>query len=91
MCLCGEVEDERHFLLACPMYVRERIHMFERIKRECELDYVENMDEEWQLNILIGIGWRNKEMEIKNIVVEYILKAKEIRKKYVWSTLTGID
>jgi hypothetical protein len=82
VCLCEEVEDERHFLLACPMYVRERVRMFERIKSECELEYIENMDEEWQLNLLIGIGWRNKEIEISEIVVEYIRNANEIRKKY---------
>jgi len=25
VCLCEEVEDEKHFLLSCPMYVRERM------------------------------------------------------------------
>ena len=82
VCMCDEVEDERHFLLACQMYVRERVEMFERIKSECELENIENMDEEWQLNLLIGIGWRNKEIEISEIVVDYIRKANEIRKKY---------
>ncbi len=82
VCLSQEVEDEKHFLLACPMYVRERVKMFDRIKRECELEYAENMDEEWQLNLLLGIGWKNKEKEIKEIVAEYIKVANRIRKKY---------
>ena len=34
--------------------------MFARIREECELEHVESMDEEWQLNLLIGIGWRKK-------------------------------
>ena len=49
---------------------------------ECELDYVESMDEEWQLNILIGIGWRGIERDIREIVIEYIRKANEIRNNY---------
>jgi hypothetical protein len=40
-CLSEEVEDEKHFLLRCPMYVRERVQMFGRIAQECELEYVE--------------------------------------------------
>ena len=83
VCLCEDVEDEKHFLLACPMYVRERIDMFDKIKEECKLEYIENMDEDFQLNILIGIGWKNKEKETKKIVIESIRKANEIRNKYV--------
>ena len=81
VCVCEDIEDERHFLLACPMYVRERVYMFNRIREECKLDYIENMDEEWQLNILIGVGWRNKEQEIREIVLEYIRNAYNVRKR----------
>ena len=73
MCTCSEVEDERHFLLKCPKYMKERIEMYERIKAKIvELDYIENMDEEWQLNILIGVGRRKKGKEIRSIVLNYI-------------------
>ena len=41
------------------------------------------MSEEWQLQILIGIGWKSKEKEIRRIVLDYIKKAYEIRKKFV--------
>ena len=41
------------------------------------------MDEEWQMNVLIGVGWRKKGVKIKKIVLEYIRKASEIRKMYV--------
>ena len=75
VCMCQEIENENHFLLVCPMYVRERVGMFARIREECELDYVESMEEEWQLNILIGIGWRKKSKKIREIVFEYLKKA----------------
>ena len=83
VCLCEVVEDEKHFLLACPRYVRERAHMFEQIRQDCELVEVEQMSEEWQLQILIGIGWKSKEKEIRRIVLDYTKKAYEIRKKFV--------
>ena len=83
VCLCEEIENEKHFLLACPMYVRERAKMFRRIREEAELEYAESMDEEWQMNVLIGVGWRKKGREIREIVLEYIRKAYDIRKRYV--------
>jgi hypothetical protein len=83
VCLCEQVEDEKHFLLACPMFVRERARMYARISEECELEHVESMDEEWQIQLLIGVGWREKNKRIRKIVLEYIRKAYNIRKKYV--------
>ena len=83
VCLTNDIEDERHFLLACPRYVCERVEMFRRIAVECNLEYVESMDDEWQMNVLIGVGWRNKGKEIREIVLEYVRKAYEVRKKYV--------
>ena len=68
VCLCEEIEDEKHFLLNCPMYVRERAEMFVRIREECELEYVESMEEEWQLNVLIGVGWRKKGKELRDSI-----------------------
>ena len=81
VCLCEEVEDEKHFILACPMYVRERVEMFDKIRESCEVD-VEIMDQDSQIDILIGIGWRKKGKEIRQVVVDYIRKANEIRSKY---------
>jgi len=82
-CLCEEIEDEKHFLLSCPMYVRERVEMFKKIREKCKLEHVERLDEDSQLNVLIGIGWRNKEQELREIVLEYIRKALDIRKRLV--------
>ena len=84
VCLCCEVEDERHFILRCPYYVKERIDMFEKIRNEViELEDIEKMDEEWQLEVLIGVGWKNKGKDIRKIVCEYIKKAYEIRNRYI--------
>ena len=83
VCLCDEVEDEKHFLLRCSRYGSERARMFVRIREECQLEYVEFMDEEWQLHVLIGVGWRKKERKVREIVLEYMRKAYEVRKKYV--------
>ena len=66
VCLCEDVEDEKHFLLACPRYVRERARMFARIREECKLEYAECMDEEWQIHVLIGVGWREKGKQIRD-------------------------
>jgi hypothetical protein len=84
VCLCEEVENEKHFILACSMYVIERAVMFNKISEEIsELNYIESMEDEWQLNILIGIGWRKKSKEIREIVLDYIKKAYEIRERYI--------
>ena len=53
--------------------------MYERIK-EVEID---QMNEDSKLQILIGIGWRKKEKEIRRIVLSYIKQALKIRKKFI--------
>ena len=83
VCLCNEVEDEKHFILRCCMYVRQRVEMFNRIKEECEMDMnIERLEEEKQLNILIGEGGGKKGKDIRKMVVDYIRKANNIRKIY---------
>jgi len=83
VCLRDEVEDETHFLLTCPMYWSERVEMVRRIRDECEIDCIENLEGEDLIQILIGIGWRKKSKKIRRIVVDYIKKANEIRKRYI--------
>ena len=83
MCLCQVVEDEKHFLLECPMYVREREKMFVQIRERCQLEYVDIMDKDWQIEIMIGAGMTKKGKEIREIVLEYIKKANEIRNRYI--------
>ena len=64
------------------MYASERVEMYERIKEVCELE-IDQMNEDSKLQVLIGIGWRNKEKEIRRIVLDYIKKASKIRKKFI--------
>ena len=66
VCVQEEVEDETHFLLGCPMYVRERAEMLERIRDECKIVAIGEMTEDDQLQILIGIG--TKEEEIRDSI-----------------------
>ena len=82
VCGCDEVEDEKHFLLCCPRYVRERVVMFERIKEiEKNLHDIERRDEEDQLDILIGRGWKDKTQQIREIVLDYMNKADRERRR----------
>ena len=83
MCLGKAIEDEKHFLLGCPIYVRERAKMFDQIRDRCQLEYAETMDEDWQLDVLIGHGWKEKGKEIREIVLEYMKKANEIRSRFL--------
>ena len=83
VCLCNQVDDEKHFLLGCSRYARERARMFIRIKQECKIANIEYMDEEWQFHILIGVGYRDRNKEIRKIVINYIKEANKIRKQYV--------
>ena len=82
VCLCDQVEDEKHFLLVCRLYERERSEMFHMIRERCEID-VAKEEEEHQIQILIGVGWRKKGKQIREIVLDYMKKAYEIRKRYI--------
>jgi len=44
------VEDEKHFLLTCPIYGRERGRMFEEIRERCEIDLENDYDYCYQNN-----------------------------------------
>ena len=83
VCLCCEVEDERHFLLHCSRYIKERINMFDKIKNEVNIENIENMPDDWQIQFILGVGWKEKGNEIRKIICQYIKKAYEIRNKYI--------
>ena len=83
VCLCNEIEDEKHYLLKCPMYVRERAKMYERIRQDCKLEYVEIMNEEWQMGVLIGQKLEQDREKIQGIVMDYMKNANNIRKIYI--------
>ena len=83
VCLTTDVEDEKHFLLYCPMYVRERVEMFERIREETEIGDIERWEEISILRVLIGVEGRKEGRKVRSIVLDYMRKAYEIRSRYV--------
>jgi hypothetical protein len=84
VCLSEQVEDEKHFLLDCPRYVRERVVMFERVKEiSRELEDIERREENEQLDILIGRGWKDKTKQIRQVVLEYMYQADKERRKFI--------
>jgi hypothetical protein len=58
--------------------------MFEKIKNlERNLENIENRDENDQLDILIGRGWKSNTNKIRNIVLEYMSKASRERNRFI--------
>jgi hypothetical protein len=47
----------------------------------CEIE-IERMSEESQMHVMIGAGWRTRGREIRDLVIDYIKKANEIRRRY---------
>ena len=83
ICLCDYVEDEQHFMLVCPMYVRERAKMFEEIRKKCIV--VESIQSNEELmKILIGDGVGDQEItkRMRKVVSLYIRKAHKKRKRF---------
>jgi len=79
-------QAEKHFILQCYMYVKQRVEMFKRIKEKCQIEMnIERLEEGKQMNILIGEGGGKNGKEIRKIVIDYIRKANNIRKRYIAS------
>ena len=82
----GELEDEMHFMVICPMYERERVRMYEEIRKKCDIDLENIKDNAALLNSLIGQGVEEaKAIKVKKIVAAYIRKAHKIRNRYAGS------
>ena len=82
---CGSVEDESHFMLECEAYSELREVLFEEIYMLTEGRYNMRLmvdDKEWMLDALIGEGLSNK-LESWRAVMRYIMKAMEIRQRFV--------
>ena len=76
MCLC---EERWKTFYVSMSYVRRNVWK----NKERRLEQIEQLDILSQLQILLGVGWREKREEIRKIVLEYMKKAYEIRKKYI--------
>ena len=57
--------------------------MFDKIKNEVNIENIENMPDDWQIQFVLGVGWKEKGKEIRKIICQYIKKAYEIRNKYI--------
>ena len=71
------VEDEEHFLLDCCMYGRERMRMYEEIRKKCEIDLEKDYKEKDEmLKMMIGDGLEGNDegKEMKKVVSMYIVK-----------------
>ena len=61
LCAKREIEDEGHVLLWCSAYARERMELFKTIQTVANYDLNSMRDDhEWLLNILIGIGCKQR-------------------------------
>jgi hypothetical protein len=84
VCLCGEVEDERHFLLKCAAYNEARSSMFRKIRLGTGYD-MECMDDVWKMAAMLGEGVGSEE-EIKRArkyVMQYVQIADKIRRQWI--------
>ena len=71
------IEDELHFMLECPRYVRERARMFEEIRKNCDLDLETIRDNGLLLNLLIGEGFgttKGYERVLQDILAELMIE-----------------
>jgi hypothetical protein len=86
VCVTGQVEDEKHFLLDCYVYNRARKKLFEniRLKTSSRFDLRIMLDNRlWLVDALIGrnIGTDTDRRIIRFEVGEYSLKAHNLRRE----------
>ena len=61
LCAEGKLEDEKHFLLFCSAYHRERQQLFKHIKDMTNYDIPLMLDQQqWALEMLLGVGCSDK-------------------------------
>ena len=85
VCDTDQVEDEKHFLLDCPGYIRERKEMYDNIRSRTSRIYDFKLmihDTRWLMDALIGrnIGEVPDRSIIRYEVGEYLLKAFNLRR-----------
>ena len=76
ICGSGEVEDERHFMMDCVMYRKEREEMYEGIKKLYDggMD-LRRVEREIRFNKLIGKGMITKYGEVYECVKVFVQAA----------------
>ena len=85
MCL-GAVEDERHFLLKCPAYARERELMFEEVKQVSRgvVNIVAAADDACRMRLLIGCGCDDENYAaVYNVVGRFVADSMAYRSSFL--------
>ena len=78
LCVTGEVETEKHFLLECWVLDKERSSLFRNILLETGFDLLRmNDDTQWQLEVLLGVGFVEKQSRLVTyqLVGEFLIVA----------------
>jgi len=88
VCVTGQVEDEKHYLLECYVYEREREKLFRNIKERTSGKYdfvVMRDDPDWMMDALIGhnVGNENDRRIIRYEVGMFAMKAYNHRKCFL--------
>ena len=86
VCNDGSIEYEKHFLLDCPVYNKEREEMFNNIRQGTIRNYDLKMmahDSGWLMDALIGrnVGEVMDRYVIRYEVGDFLLKAYKLRKE----------
>ena len=85
VCVTGKVEDEKHFLLECYVYQRDRQTMFEVIREKTSKGYDLERWRDDPLRMLDALIGRNvgDENVIMNEVGLFIMKSYKLRKSFL--------
>ena len=83
--MSDDIEDEKHFLLDCQGYVREREMMFEtiRVRTIAKYDFTRMRDNsDWLMKALLGksVGVEKDRKTIRLAVGRYLSEAYNLRK-----------
>src|SRR5690606_18655149 len=91
-CSEKEVEDERHFMLSCPVYQRERESMLLEVERLTGTQRGEYKTDDELLDVLIGEKFRDhpKFGDLIRVVMNFVKKSMKIRKDLEGVKLTEV-
>ena len=81
---CGVLEDERHFILTCPVYSDARIELFDSLQSFTTL---QSLNTEDRFAFIMSYGWGDT--EVLTHVINFVNKAEAIRKAHLIPKSSG--